>query len=106
MQDEREVPESGEERLVEATPDPNGAPQPVKKGDPVLSLIATLGVIAVAVGGTLGVSFMTTTHTAGATRSAKLQWEERQRLIEEAQQQELAEQSPAPSQAANEHAAD
>jgi len=71
-------------------PDP-GSSEPVKKGDLLLDLIATLGVIAVAVGGTLGVSFMVTTHTPGVTRSAKLKWDEREHLIQQAQQQEQSE---------------
>lgn len=106
MQDEREVRETGEERLAEEMPDASAAPQPVKKGDPVMSLIATLGVVGVAIGGTLGVCFMTTTHTAGATRSAKLKWEQRERLIQQAQEQEQAAPCPEAQQFAGEDVTD
>jgi len=87
----RKTPRQPEdERIAGQMPDPTGPPRSVPKGDPVLNLIATLGVGLVAVGGVMFASFATTTRTCGATRSAKLQWEQRKLQIEQAYQQDQA----------------
>jgi hypothetical protein len=43
-----------------------------------------LGVVAVAIGGMIIPTIASTGHTAGATRSAKIQWEHRQQEIRQA----------------------
>jgi hypothetical protein len=90
MQNEESLPRPEEEKLAAQMPDPSGPPQPVEQGDPVLSLITAVGVGLVALGGLMLPAFVSTGHTAGATRSAKLHWESRGRQIEQAFQEEQA----------------
>ena len=77
------------EGLAAKLADPSGPPQPVASDD-VLNTIAFVGVILVALGGLMVPVFTSTRHTAGATRSAKLEWENRQQQIEQAIQAEQA----------------
>ena len=79
---EDEVRSADEPLEVEAA-DPGGAPRPVAPSDPMLKLIAALGVGTVALGGLLVPAFLTTGQTCGATRSAKIEWERRQLQIEQ-----------------------
>jgi hypothetical protein len=95
MQDEEQVPSADEERepdVVDSSGppepvvviDPSGPPEPVAVSDPVQGAISFAGVVAVALGGLLMAMFATTGSTRGATRSVKIQWEERQQQIDEA----------------------
>lgn len=62
--------------------DPSGAPEPVSKGSAWLDNVVALAMAgALAYGGYIVVAPMLVGHTAGATRSARLRWEERQRVI-------------------------
>jgi hypothetical protein len=94
MSDEELQSPEPEDRLAPEMLDPSGAPQPVKPDDPVLRGIAQLGVIAVAVGGLMLPLFAEVGPTCGATRSAKLQWEQRQQEIDAAIQAEKNQHSP------------
>ena len=84
MSNEEEVPVPDEPPLAAELSDPTGPPQRVKKGDPVLGCMAAVGVTLVAAGGLLYPAFLSTGHTMGATRSGKLQWEQRRLEIEQA----------------------
>ena len=88
MQNEEFVHGVPGDRLAAQMPDPSGPPQPVKVKDPVLSAIAGVGVACVAIGGLMLPMIASTGHTSGATRSAKLRWEYRQRQIEQATQED------------------
>jgi hypothetical protein len=55
-----------------------------------LNFMTAVGVGAVAVGGVMFAVSATTTTCHGATRSAKLQWEQRERLVEQAYWEDLA----------------
>ncbi len=63
--------------------DPYGSPEPVREGAGVLSTLAVVvaGILFVMVACPM-------TSTSGATRSARLQWEERERLIDTAVQEQ------------------
>jgi hypothetical protein len=88
------------ERIV----DPAGPPQPVEKaddlapppespagGDPVLAFLTAAGVGLVALGGLVVLPILCSARaTMGATRSAKLQWQDRQGQIERAVRQDQA----------------
>jgi len=84
MLNEQDVPEADEERLAEQMPDPAAPPQPVADDDPVLNTITAIGVGLIVIGGFLIPEVLSTGHTTGATRSAKIQWEDRQRQLEQA----------------------
>jgi len=90
MNDPERPRQTGDERLSSEMPDSTGPPRPVPKGDPVLNLITTVGVSTVAIGGVMFAMSALTSPCRGATRSAKLQWEQRQLQVEQAYQQELA----------------
>jgi hypothetical protein len=85
-----ELPERPEESLADAMPDPAAAPRPLKIEDPALRAIGIAGVALVTVGGLLLPFSMATTSTAGATRSAKIKWEERQAELRQAAAKEEA----------------
>jgi hypothetical protein len=89
--DESVVPP--EESLTEAMPDPAAPPRPVEAEDPALRAIGVAGVVLVTVGGLLLPLSLATSSTQGATRSAKLNWEERQSEV----RQVLADEQAAPS---------
>ncbi len=77
-----------EERLGQ-----NGSPKPVKKVPPWLDRLAT---VVVVVGGLVVVPVLCVRSGAfGATRSARLQWERRQTLIQEALLDQTAQPEPA-----------
>ncbi len=76
MENEEPVSPPADERLAAAMPDPSGSPQAVEANDPVLRAIATLGIGAVVLGGLTLWALSGTGATAGATRSARLQWEQ------------------------------
>ena len=71
-----------DEPLVQSMPDPAGPPQAVEKDDDVLRGLSVLGVVLVAGGGLLLPLLASTGATAGATRSTKIQWEQRQAEIQ------------------------
>ncbi len=78
--------------LIDA-PDPSGPPQPVNRNDSKWRVIATVGVSTVALGGLFIPAFLNLGRTSGATRSAKIQWEQRQRQIEQVIQEDQAAQA-------------
>ena len=74
--------------LVATLAEPTAPPRPVTSGDDVLSAIATVGVALVALGGLMVAVQSGARHTAGATRSAHLEWERRAQQIEQTIQTE------------------
>jgi hypothetical protein len=86
MENEEPISPSTDRPLAAEMPDPAGSPQAVEANDPVVRAIASLGIGAVVLGGLTLFGLSGTTATAGATRSAKLQWECRQRPGQESQQ--------------------
>lgn len=64
--------------------DPYAAPRPVKGTPEWLGVIGGVSVIGILAGGAFLSFVATRAHTCGATRSAQLQWEQRQAEIEEA----------------------
>jgi hypothetical protein len=94
MQNEEPVSPRADERLAATMPDPSGPPQAVEANDPVLRTIAAAGVTLVAAGGVMLAMCSGAGPTAGATRSAKLQWEYRQHQAEKAQQADQGHQAP------------
>jgi len=84
MPNDQEVPEPVEERLAEQMPNPAGPPQPVEEDDPVMNTITAIGMSLVVIGGLSIPVLLSTSHTMGATRSAKIQWEDRQHQLEQA----------------------
>ena len=82
-----------EESLAEAMPDPAAPPLPVTAEDPALRAIGVAGVVLVTVGGLLLPLSVATSSTAGATRSAKIKWEERHTELRQA----MADEQAAPS---------
>ncbi len=79
-----------DEPLTESMPDPAGPPQPVKKEDAVLRALSVAGVVVVAAGGLLLAMAPTIGATQGATRSTKIQWEQRQAEIRRAMSEDQA----------------
>jgi hypothetical protein len=69
--------------------DPNGPPQPVHNPSGSRMALTTLGCLTVG-GIFFGLCGIATTRTAGVTRSSQLKWEERDRQIEAAYQQDQA----------------
>ncbi|MBN2477261.1 MAG: hypothetical protein JXB62_21820 [Pirellulales bacterium] len=72
-------------------PDPSGAPAPICQNDPGCSLASTL--IALLVAGGVGLLLLPALDfraTRGATRSARLQWQERRSEIQQAVAREQA----------------
>jgi hypothetical protein len=80
-----------EQRLAAQMPDPSGPPQAARGNEAVMSALDGVGIALVAVGGLMVPLFTATTHTAGATRSAKLQWEQRQQEIRQVIEKDQAE---------------
>jgi hypothetical protein len=71
--------------LPEGVPDPSGPPQPVGPGQAGMSPWKPLGCLAlagVAVGAVI--SFLSAPPCMGATRSARLRWEDRNRQVDQA----------------------
>ncbi|MCE5268627.1 MAG: hypothetical protein LLG00_12145 [Planctomycetaceae bacterium] len=85
MQEETPMIEPGDEKLSSQMRDPSGPPQAVDANDPVLRLIGSAGIVVVVVGGMMLALSATTSHTSGAQRSTKLQWEQRQVELKQAQ---------------------
>jgi hypothetical protein len=81
---------SEEQRLASQMPDPSGPPQAAGHNEAVMSALGGLGVALVAIGGLMVPIFASTGGTMGATRSAKLQWEQRQQEIRQAIEQDHA----------------
>ena len=80
----------GEERRAEEL-DPNGGPEPVRKSESRKWLRVAVKSLAIAVGGVVLVIIacpFTATH--GATQSARLEFERRQQVIEEAHRERNA----------------
>jgi hypothetical protein len=82
MANEEPVSPTPEEPLSRQMGDPSGPPQAVDAKDPVLRTIGSLGIGLVIAGGVLLPAMLSTGHTAGATRSAKVRWEHRQQQLE------------------------
>ena len=80
-----------EQRLAAQMPDPSGPPQAARGNQAVMAALGGVGIALVAVGGLMVPLFTATTHTAGATRSAKLQWEQRQQEIRQVIENDQAE---------------
>ena len=72
-------------------PDPSGPPQAAGRNEAAMSVLGGAGIALVAIGGLMVPMFATTTHTMGSTRSAKLQWENRQQEIRQAIEKNHAE---------------
>jgi hypothetical protein len=85
MPTEEPVSPQPNEPLASKMGDPAGSPQAVEAKDPVLRGIATLGITAVIAGGILVPFFASAGSCMGATRSAKVKWEQRQQQIEKAE---------------------
>jgi hypothetical protein len=85
MQNEEPVAAKPEESLASRMGDPSGPPQAVEARDPVLGAIATIGIGLVVAGGLLVPMFSNVGACHGATRSAKMQWQERQQQIHQAE---------------------
>ena len=87
-----EIPDPPEEESARQPasepPDPDDAPTPVDRDDPVLKAIGAVSVTLAALGGLLIPAFTTVRATAGATRSTQLEWERRQCQIERAVESE------------------
>jgi hypothetical protein len=84
-----ETPLSPEEKpLPEANRvDPNGPPRPEKASGGARSAVTVVGCLAV--GGILfSMCGIQSGRTAGAMRSSRLEWEQRERQIDEAQQKD------------------
>lgn len=103
MQNDEPVSAQPDDRLSAQMPDPRGSPQPVDAADPVLNVIAAVGVGLVALGGLLLPIFVSTTQTCGATRSARIEWEYREQEIERAAQARENPRPPATLLAAGEN---
>lgn len=84
MENEEPVAKKPEELLAAQMGDPSGSPEAVEAKDPVLGLISGIGITLVVAGGLLIPMIGTTGHTCGATRSAKVQWEQRQHEVDQA----------------------
>jgi hypothetical protein len=84
MENEENLAPREEQRLAAQMPDPSGPPQAAGRNEAVMSTLGGVGIALVAIGGLLVPMFATTTPTMGATRSAKLQWQERQQEIRQA----------------------
>lgn len=84
MQNEEPVAPQPDEPLARQLGDPKGEPQAVEAKDPVLGAIAAVGITLVVGGGLLLPLVASTSRTCGATRSAKVKWEQRQHEIEQA----------------------
>jgi hypothetical protein len=83
------VPE--QQRLAAQMPDPSGSPQAAGRNEAVMSALGGVGIALVAIGGLMVPMFATMTHTCGATRSAKVQWQQRQQEIRQAIEKDHAE---------------
>ena len=94
MNDEPNDVTKPDEPLAQAMPDPAGPPKPVAKDDDVLRSLSVAGVVLVAAGGLLLPMMASTGSCQGATRSAKVQWQQRQAEIRRAISED---QGPAPS---------
>jgi hypothetical protein len=90
MENEQSVPRPEEERLAASMPDPSGPPQPVEATEGGLNWVTGLGIGVIVLGGLFWAANASTTRTAGATRSARLEWQSRQAQIEQAIQQDAA----------------
>lgn len=89
MANEEKLPPEEELQKEAGRIDPNGPPQPATGPNWVRGAVTAVGCLTV--GGILfAVSGLTPGRTAGATRSSKLKWEERDRQIEAAYQKDQA----------------
>jgi hypothetical protein len=84
MSNEEPVSPQPEKPLAQQMGDPAGPPQTVEAKDPVLGAIAGIGITLVVAGGLLLPALATSRATCGATRSAKVRWEERQQQVDKA----------------------
>jgi hypothetical protein len=85
MQSEEPVDVKSEDSLASRLGDPSGPPQAVEAKDPVLRAIAGIGITLVVAGGLLVPLASSVSPCMGATRSAKVQWEQRQQQVEQAE---------------------
>lgn len=83
-----------EEAQPNPTPDPAGPPAPVEKEDDVLRSLSIVGIVLVAGGGLLLPLMASTGSCQGATRSTKIQWEQRETEIRRAFAQDQAPRPP------------
>ncbi len=81
MNDEPNEVTKPDQPLAQSMPDPHGPPTPVAEDDDVLRGLSVLGVVLVAGGGLLLPMIASTGSTMGATRSTKIQWEQREAEI-------------------------
>jgi hypothetical protein len=65
-------------------PDPSGPPQPVDPTESALAGLTGLGIVLVACGSIFVLTGLSAGPTCGATRSSKLEWENRTAQIEQA----------------------
>ena len=85
MANEEPVSPQPDKSLASEMGDPAGSPQAVEAKDPVLGAIATIGIVLVVAGGILVPLVGSSGACRGATRSAKVKWEQRQQQIEKAE---------------------
>jgi len=70
--------------------DSGWGPEPVGGGVTLLESLASLGLIALAIVGATVLVAAYPTRTAGATRSARLEWQQRQQQVDSAVAEEQA----------------
>jgi hypothetical protein len=86
MSNEDFASQKPDELLAEQMGDPAGPPQPIGEKDPVLRILAGVGIgLAVVAGGILLPAIACPQRTAGASRSVKIRWEHRQQEIDQVQ---------------------
>ena len=90
MQNNEKLSLDDETAVESGLPDPSGPPQPVAGVDPALATLTGFGMVLVACGSILVLMELSTGPTCGATRSSKLQWEDRTAQIEQASAREEA----------------
>ncbi len=98
MQDEERPPqriEENEQPPDDEVPDPSGPPEPVAKADPGCSLVATVLGLLAAGGFLFCLLGIVTGPTEGATRSGRLQLEQRRAEIDRAVEEAMAERQSA-----------
>jgi hypothetical protein len=90
MNDESNGVAKPDELLTVSMPDPAGPPRPVGKVEDPLRGLSVAGVVLVAAGGLLLPMMASTGATQGATRSAKIHWEQREAEVRRAMTEDQA----------------
>lgn len=98
MSDERPLDEPQVDRVEPQNPDPSGPPEPVLAEDKFLTGLRALGIGAVALTGLVVICPATFGPTCGATRSARVQWDQRRQEMEQAAREDAATRARPPQQ--------